>query len=51
MHYRIQICHSGTYTLWMLMKFDDTDTDFVRYYWMVRTWMIRYVSKMGFFYI
>ena len=27
MHYKIQICHSGTYTLWMLMKFDDTDTD------------------------
>ena len=27
MHYKIQICHSGTYILWMLMKFDDTDTD------------------------
>ena len=51
LHYRFRINEAGSYTLWLLMKFEDADSDFCRIGVDGRVWekARMYVSGNGFF--
>lgn len=51
MHYRFRINEAGNYILWLLMKFEDTDSDFCRIGMDGRMWALSqmYASGDGFF--